>query len=128
VAPVITYKATVSREGDWWVIDVQGVGVTQAKRLDQVDRMARDLVSLMEDVPADVVQVAVTVRLDDDTETLRRNHERLRREAEAATQIASGAREQLMRSLQAAKLSSRDIAELTGVSHQRVSQIIGCRS
>ena len=120
-----SYKATVHREGDWWVIEVDGVGATQAKRLDQVDHMARDLVALMEDVPADTVHISATVRLDPELEAARQAHERLRREAEAAAQVATGAREQLMRGLQAAHLSARDIAELTGVSHQRVSQIVG---
>ena len=50
MAPVSTYTATAHREGDWWVIDVEGVGVTQAKRLDQVEGMARDMVALMLDV------------------------------------------------------------------------------
>jgi hypothetical protein len=122
---VTTYSANVHREGDWWVIEVDGIGATQAKRLDQVDHMARDLIALMKDVPADSVQIAATVRLAPELELARQTHERLRREADAAAQMASGAREQLMRGLQAAHLSARDIAELTGVSHQRVSQLVG---
>jgi DNA-binding CsgD family transcriptional regulator len=99
--------------------------MTQAKRLDQVEHMARDLVALMEDVSADDVQLSLTVRVGDELDTLRQRHERLRREAEAATEAAKGAREELMRKLQAARLSARDIADITGVSHQRVSQLVG---
>ena len=49
-APV--YTATCRRVGDWWAISVPGIkGVhTQAKRLDQVDVMARDAIAVMLDV------------------------------------------------------------------------------
>ncbi len=43
-------------------IDVDGVGVTQAKRLDQVQHMARDMVAIMRDVAYD--DLAVDVELD----------------------------------------------------------------
>jgi len=28
-----TYRATATREGNWWVIDVEGVGITQSRTL-----------------------------------------------------------------------------------------------
>ena len=30
MAPVSTYRATAHREGNWWVVEVDGIGVTQA--------------------------------------------------------------------------------------------------
>lgn len=48
-------RATVHREGDMWVIEVDGWGATQAHQLSEVDRMARDYVASLADVdPADV--------------------------------------------------------------------------
>ena len=39
------YTATAIAEGDYWVIDVQGVGTTQADTVDDIERMAVDLVT-----------------------------------------------------------------------------------
>ena len=39
------YTATAIREGDIWVVDVPGVGTTQADTLDDIHAMAVDLVT-----------------------------------------------------------------------------------
>jgi hypothetical protein len=39
-----TVIANVHREEDWWVIDLPGIGVTQAARAEDIEHMARDLV------------------------------------------------------------------------------------
>jgi hypothetical protein len=39
------YTATAIREGDYWVIDVTGVGTTHADTLDDIQDMAVDLVT-----------------------------------------------------------------------------------
>ena len=49
------YTATAICEGDHWVIDVPDVGTTQAETVDDVERMAVDLVVAMtHTAPADV--------------------------------------------------------------------------
>ncbi|WP_100499800.1 hypothetical protein [Geodermatophilus chilensis] len=49
------YTATAICEGDHWVIDVPGVGTTQADSVDDVEEMAVDLVTAMTHTsPADV--------------------------------------------------------------------------
>jgi hypothetical protein len=55
------YIATAICEGDHWVIDVDGVGTTQADSIDDIDEMAVDLVSAMtHTAPRDVhVQVRI---------------------------------------------------------------------
>jgi hypothetical protein len=53
------YRARAHREGSYWVIEVEGVGVTQAKRVDQVGPVARDLVAALLDVDAVDVEVEV---------------------------------------------------------------------
>lgn len=55
------YTATAIREGDQWVIDVPGVGTTQADRIDDIEKMAVDLVTAKtHTAPADVhVQVRI---------------------------------------------------------------------
>ena len=41
------YTATAVCEGDYWVIDVPGVGTTRADTVDDVEEMAVDLVTAM---------------------------------------------------------------------------------
>ena len=63
-----TYIATARRSGDWWAIEVPGVqGVhSQAKRLDQVESMAREAIALMLDVPEDSFDVILVPELDNE--------------------------------------------------------------
>jgi hypothetical protein len=55
------YTATAICEGDYWVIDVEGVGTTQADSVDDIEEMAVDLVTAMtHTAPGDVhVQVRI---------------------------------------------------------------------
>src|SRR5688572_5245234 len=39
------YTATAVREGDYWVVDVDGIGTTQADTVDDIEQMAVDLVA-----------------------------------------------------------------------------------
>lgn len=41
-----TYTAVVSREGRWWIVDVDGVGTTQARNLTEAQEMAVDLIAI----------------------------------------------------------------------------------
>jgi hypothetical protein len=53
------YTATAVCEGDYWVIDVPGIGTTQADTVEDIEDMAVDLVTAMthttrQDVPVQV--------------------------------------------------------------------------
>src|SRR3954465_10266349 len=41
VAAMTDYRARAWREDPWWVVEVEGVGATQAKSVDKIDHMAR---------------------------------------------------------------------------------------
>lgn len=66
-----TYAATVTRAGAYWHVAIADVpmGYTQARRLAEVEPMARDLIATLLDVPADsfalVVHYEGTGRKDD---------------------------------------------------------------
>lgn len=66
MAPVTQHEhvATAAREGRWWVVSVDGVGVTQSRSLREAPRAARGLVAAMLDVDEQSVQVAVKADLD----------------------------------------------------------------
>jgi DNA-directed RNA polymerase specialized sigma subunit len=117
----------VVRSGDWWAITVPAlVGVfSQAKRLDQVEDRAREAISLMLDVDEDDVgdlDVAVTppARVADLLEAL----EESVAAADEATRSAVAVRREIAELLRAEGLPMRDVGELIGVSHQRVSQLL----
>lgn len=120
-----SYTAHVRRENRWWVIEVKGLGVTQTRRLGDVGPMACDLISLMADRdPSDidlVIEVNSPLR-DEIDRALRARADAERAQAEARTRTRSTAA-----ALRKEGLSIGDIADLLGVSFQRVSQLLAER-
>jgi hypothetical protein len=55
------YTATAICEGDYWVIDVPGVGTTQADSVDDIEEMAVDLVTAMTHAARQDVHVQVRI-------------------------------------------------------------------
>ena len=117
----MTYTAVCRRAGDWWAISVPEIkGVhTQARRLDQVEAMARDAIALFLDVTPDTL--AIEVRPEVPAEAA---------EAVAARKAAREAEtwaDKLTRAAAAALLAKgytvRDAGALLGISPQRVSQL-----
>jgi hypothetical protein len=53
------YQVRAWREAPWWVLDVDGVGVTQVRWLGEAEWMARDLIACALDL--DAADIAVTV-------------------------------------------------------------------
>ena len=126
-APTKAHRVEVVRSGGWWAITVPTLdGVfSQAKRLDQVETRAREAISLMLDVDEDDVgdlDVVVTppARVADLLGALEASVVA----ADEATRAAVAARREIAEQLCAEGLSLRDIGELIGVSHQRVSQLL----
>jgi len=55
------YTAIAISEGDHWVIDVPGVGATQADSVDDIEEMAVDLVTAMTHTAPKDVHVEVRI-------------------------------------------------------------------
>ena len=55
------YTATAISEGDHWVIDVPGVGTTQADSVDDLEEMAVDLVIAMTHTAPEDVHVELRI-------------------------------------------------------------------
>lgn len=127
--PVLTkaYRVEVVRSGGWWAITVPALdGVfSQVKRLSQVEDSAREAISLMLDIGEDNIgglDIAVTppAQAADLLEAL----EVSLATADEATRAAVAARREVAELLRAEGLPLRDVGELIGVSHQRVSQLL----
>lgn len=122
-----TYAVTAVRSGRWWAIEVPDLrGVhSQARRLDQVESMAREAIALTLDAPEDSFDVVVEPDFSslggvrDAVETALRERER----ASAAQEAASTAMRHAVSEVRASGYTSRDAGMLLGVSNQRISQI-----
>lgn len=124
------FTVTGRRSQGWWALEITGDGLeypacTQARRLDQADDVARDLLALHFDISAtDVGDVEIVPVLDAaladeliQTRHAREQADKLRADATAQTRLtAQHLREQ--------GLAQRDISILLGVSHEAVSQLL----
>jgi len=55
------YTVIAVSEGDYWVIDVPGVGTTRAGTVDQIEEAALDLVTAMTHIARQDVHVQVRI-------------------------------------------------------------------
>jgi predicted RNase H-like HicB family nuclease len=119
------YVAEARRSGRWWAIEVPEVrgAFSQARRLADVEPMARDAIAGVLDVPIGNVRVEVRPVLDERLA----NVVQAAREARVAaleTQLdAARLSSDALRALERAEIPLRDAGELLGMSHQRAAQI-----
>lgn len=124
------YDVVVKREAGWWIIQVPELDdrVTQARRLNEVERNVRELVAVWLDVPMDSFDVDVSVELPSAVERSLRSGRRLQSEARKSQEAAAAeVRAAATALVQEWGLSLSDTARALGISHQRVSQLIGHR-
>ncbi len=127
---VKTYTVVAERdEAGWWavrVLELPGV-LTQARRLDQVEKFAREAINLAVSVghaPKGKYAVQIDPRVPgfgDDLAAVRAvrvDAERLQTEAAERTRA-------IARRLAQRGLTVRDIGAALGVSHQRAAQLVG---
>lgn len=105
------------------MVEVADVGVTQARRLDQVEHMARDLVAAMLDIDAQDVRVISTFEVSPDIDELLTAAKVAVEAAQLAQRRAGELMRQAARRLVEEHLPLRDIARLVGISFQRVHQL-----
>ena len=120
-----TIIAKATRSGEWWAVEFEGPAgqrFTQAKRLDQVEAMVRDICD-MDGVEVDAVQVDPVVG-DVEMEAVVSYREAAEAAAQAKAQASLASRAAVSR-VRAEGLSVRDVAALMGVTPQRVSQLAG---
>jgi len=124
---VKTYEVTVSREDRWWMVAVPELGgVTQARRLDEVERMAREFIAVSTDVPLSKVAVEVTGIEADGQNLLEAKTlvDGLRRRARDLEVLVAELTREVASTLADASVPVRDVSSVLGVSHQRVSQLV----
>ncbi|WP_052590794.1 hypothetical protein [Luteipulveratus mongoliensis] len=119
-----TYTATAERDGRFWLIRVEDVGVTQARHLREADAMARDLVAVTLDFDPEDVTVDMTIVLPTEVQKDIDEAARLRVESERANHDAADRARSAARRLSAMDMPIRDVGAALGVSHQRAQQLV----
>lgn len=119
-----TYHAIAERDDRFWLVHVPEVQRhTQARTVDEIEPMARDLIAIMTGAPPDAIDVEVTVELPASVQAKldrveqARTTERTAR-ADAAAELRSAADE-----LKRSGMSVRELGRVLGVSYQRASQL-----
>jgi len=124
-----TYTATATRSGTWWAIEVTSglphdmLGVTQARRLSELERVTKDVivdlteidrasieVDIQVDVPSELARLIELYNQADDLEAAARTQAATDRSAAAAGLLKE-------------HLTMREAAQLLGISHQRIKQL-----
>lgn len=123
-----TYRVEVERgrTGRWWLIDVPEVPAahSQARRLDQAEDVARDLIALMTDTDPESFEVDLQVHLPDQVRADLQRAEELRQQAARSQHEAAALARSAARRLHDEGLPLRDIGKLLQVSHQRAHQLV----
>lgn len=118
--------ANVTRDGKWWMVDVPGFGLTQARRLSEVETMARSLVAVVRDIDETDVEVEVHYAPVDGVDVAKQLAE-IEKTRQLAADYDRQVREQtqaLARALAAHQVPQRDIGAVLGVSGQRANQLL----
>lgn len=121
------YTARCRRTDGWWAIEVPELpGVfSQARRLDQVEAMARDAIALFLDVPDSSFDLLVEPILPQDIEADLKAATAARSLADNAGREAKEAVRSVTRRLHdELGLTVRDAGAILGVSHQRAQQLL----
>jgi hypothetical protein len=115
------------RSQRWWAIRIPEVpgAFSQARRLDQVERLVRDVVSLALEIPPDSFDVRIETSLPGDIQRALELASELRHQAQLAVANANGATMAAARLLVDQEgLTMREAGQLLGLSHQRVAQLL----
>lgn len=122
-----TYKATVTREGKWWMVRIPELdGLTQARRLAEAEDMAREWIAVTLDVPLEDVAVEVAVERVGGVDVAGQL-DVIRRERENAAALERDALDHaaaLAKALADEDVPVRDIGAALGVSFQRAHQLV----
>lgn len=119
-------QAELGRSGRWWVIavpDVSGAH-TQVRRLAEAEEVARELISLMTNQPADSFSIEVDVLLPEDVRRDLDQSAKLREQAAHSQARAAQLTRHAARLLRERGLPLRDVGQALGVSIQRAKQLV----
>ncbi len=122
-----TYEIKVYRDGKWWMVGIPEIdGLTQARRLSEVEDMARSYIAVDQDVAPSEIELRnpQVIVSGEDLGTAMRDISEFRKAARVAEEKAAALMVETARRLASQQVPLRDIGEVLGVSHQRVHQLV----
>ena len=122
----ITYRATATRDGRWWAVELHDLpphysGATQGRDLEDAKFMAQDAVALLLDVPKSEVEIDLHVTEADEV-IAEVEHARIRRNEATLEEQAVLTHAACM--LVERGLTQRDAARTLGLSFRRMHQLL----
>jgi hypothetical protein len=120
------YKIEVERDGRWWMIHVPEIDqLTQARRISEIEDMARSLIAISTDQPIGEITVHITNICVNGIDVLEEAARvtRLRSQAAKVEQDAVATAGDFAARWTKADVPVRDVAALIHVSPQRISQL-----
>jgi len=125
---VPAYSVHAERDGKFWLVHVPAVDRwTQARTVAEIEPMARDLIRIMQNLPADAageLVMDVELVMPPQVNSLLAEARHLTELADTLRHSAGARTRQAAAELHASGLSFRDIGSLLKVSHQRVHQLV----
>ncbi|MFJ3319374.1 hypothetical protein [Curtobacterium sp. NPDC086286] len=118
------HTAQAYRDGNYWLIDIDGKLRTQAARVKDIERVTRDWLSNDTNIPAKDVSVAIVITVP---ETAQAHLDQARELREAAADAQAKAQRESAAAaavLRAENMTIREIGSVLGVSHQRAQQLV----
>ena len=122
-----SYSVVVTREDGLWVAIVDGLpaGATDVEKFEELDDAVHDLIASLVDVEPDSFWIDWRYRLGtEDLTVLIENLREWEQLAEQATRHRDTTRKAVVESMRSAGLSYREIADVVGLSHQRIAQLV----
>ena len=123
-----SFICRATRVDGWWAISVGGLpgAHTQARRLDEAEAAARDMLSLLFDRTPDSFDVTVSAELSrEERDALDRIAEARERYEVAKSEVAIAQRSALSLLVDQEGLTIRDAGVIMSVSYQRIAQLTG---
>ena len=118
------YHANATRDDRFWLVHVPEVDRhTQARTVDEIDVMARDLIAIMTGAEASSVELRVTIELPASVRTKLDRVERARETERAARADAAAELRAAALELKRTGMSVRELGRVLGVSYQRAGQL-----
>lgn len=118
------HAVRAERDERWWVVFIDGEARTQARRWRDIERMARDWLSLTNDQDPDSFDLEVEVAMPEAARTHLERATALRAESERARHEAARETAAAALVLHDAGLTVREIGPMLHVSHQRAQQLV----
>lgn len=124
VMDVTIHEVEATREGRWWVLSVEDLGIAgQVRKLDEAAEVARSLVAAYLGQDEAGVDIEVHVTLPAEAAALLAEAAEEEDQARATLAAAGAKRRDAVAALRAEGMSQREVARALGVSPQRVSQL-----